>query len=130
MAESEYETMFSCLNMKPLDEEKLRALKTDAVTDAHSAMMCGRAARRHNMKLRNIDEVNAFVDAIENCKKDVYLIDRNGDKLNLKSAICRYVGIGKLVSGEGSGLELFCDSRDDEQIFFRFFGSYPEVIAC
>lgn len=82
------------------------------------------------MKLRNIDEVNAFVDAIEKCKKDVYLRDRRGESLNLKSAICRYVGIGKLVSGEGETLELFCDSREDEQNFFRFFGSYPEVIAC
>lgn len=79
------------------------------------------------MKLRNIDELNGFLNAVDKCKKDVYLMSAEGDKLNLKSLFSRYISMGKLLSENGDRLELFCDSKEDEAIFFEFFRLFPEV---
>lgn len=79
------------------------------------------------MKLRNIDELNGFLNAVDKCKKDVYLMSVEGDKLNLKSLFSRYISMGKLLSENGDSLELFCDSKEDEANFYEFFRLFPEV---
>lgn len=79
------------------------------------------------MKLRNIDELNGFLNAVDKCKKDVYLMSTEGDKLNLKSLFSRYISMGKLLSENGDRLELFCDSKEDEANFYEFFRKFPEV---
>lgn len=50
-----------------------------------------------------------------------------GDVFNLKSRLSQYVAIGALLGDEGDYLELFCDEREDEAHFFKFFGEHPEV---
>lgn len=79
------------------------------------------------MKLKNSEEVEAFLAAVDRCRGEVYLMSADGDKLNLKSMISRYVSMGKLLSENGDKLELFCDCKDDEHHFFRFFREHPEV---
>lgn len=79
------------------------------------------------MKLKNVDELNGFLNAVDKCENNVYLISREGDKLNLKSLFSRYISMGRLLSAEGDNLELFCDSRSDEKNFFEFFRAFPGV---
>lgn len=48
------------------------------------------------MKLCNITDVNGFFDAVKKCEGDVYLTTPEGDRLNLKSNLTRYVVTTKL----------------------------------
>ena len=80
------------------------------------------------MKFKTSIEVEDFLKAVDKCTGDVYLLSTQGDRLNLKSVMSRYVSIGKLLSDEGDNLELFCDKREDEQNFFSFFNTYPDAV--
>ena len=79
------------------------------------------------MRLRNISEIEDFKSAIDKCKGQVYIQSNDGTRLNLKSVMSMYVSIGNLIQERGSDFELFCDLKNDEQHFFRFFMDHPEV---
>lgn len=81
------------------------------------------------MKLSNISEVNDFLQAVNNCKGKVWLIDLDGSKINLKSSLSQYVAVAELVTERGNELELFCDELIDEHIFFELFDKHPEIIG-
>lgn len=81
------------------------------------------------MKLSNISEVNDFLEAVNNCKGKVWLIDLDGSKINLKSSLSQYVAVAELVTERGNELELFCDELIDEHIFFELFDKHPEIIG-
>ena len=48
--------------------------------------------------------------------------------VSMKSALSQYIAIAALLGNHGDELELWCDSKDDEQYFFDFFNHNPEVI--
>lgn len=81
------------------------------------------------MKLSNISEVNDFLEAVNNCKGKVWLIDLDGSKINLKSSLSQYVAVAELITERGNELELFCDESIDEHIFFELFDKHPEIIG-
>lgn len=72
------------------------------------------------ISLHNID-VDKFLDVLDTCKGNVFLVTREGDHLNLKSKLCQLVGLTKLIEG-GKIAEAFilCDNKDDESKLFRF----------
>ena len=80
------------------------------------------------MKLKNIKEVNNFLNAVNQCEGDVWLESVDGDKINLKSKLSQYVAISALISCESDSLELFCSLPEDEMKFFKFFNENPEVL--
>ena len=80
------------------------------------------------MRLTKAIEVEDFLKATENAKNNVYLRSIYGDCYNLKSTLSAYVAIGALLGEHGDELELFCDSREDERFFCRFFKDHPEVL--
>lgn len=80
------------------------------------------------MKLNNVQEVEAFKQAISNCRGDVWLKSVYGDCFNLKSSLSEYVALGKLLSEEGGNLELFCQLPADEHHFYKFFRENPEAL--
>lgn len=80
------------------------------------------------MKLKNIKEVNSFLNAVNQCNGDVWLESVDGDKINLKSKLSQYVAISALISCESDSLELFCSLPEDETNFFKFFNENPEVL--
>ena len=63
------------------------------------------------IELHDID-VPGFLSVLDSCEGNVYLMTRDGDKLNLKS---------KLIEG-GKIAEAFvvCDNEADESKLFRF----------
>lgn len=80
------------------------------------------------MRLTNINEVNKFINLVNECNGDVWLESIDGDRINLKSKLSQYIAISALISAEGENLELFCSLVEDEARFFKFFHENPEVL--
>ena len=72
------------------------------------------------IELHDID-VPGFLAVLDKCVGNVYLMTRDGDKLNLKSKLCQLVGLTRLLEG-GKIDEAFviCDNEEDESKLFRF----------
>ena len=72
-----------------------------------------------SFSMHNVDVQN-FMDALDHCKGNVYLITEDGDKLNLKSKLSQITGLIRLVEG-GKLLEaqVVCDDPEDESYLFR-----------
>ena len=79
------------------------------------------------MKLTNISQVEDFLSAVNASKGDVWLTSIYGDRYNLKSLLTQYIAMGALLGYRGDQLELFCDNKEDEALFLRFFYEHPEV---
>lgn len=72
------------------------------------------------LELHKID-VAEFMEALGQCKGDVYLVTEEGDRLNLMSKLSQLIGIAKLIEGgviETARLE--CDNPEDDSLLFRF----------
>lgn len=50
------------------------------------------------MKVTNIQNIDAFFRAIDECKGKVELVTSEGDRLNLKSQLSKYVSLAKMFS--------------------------------
>lgn len=74
-------------------------------------------------KMVELHDVNVpeFLKILDSCKGEVYLMTRDGDKLNLKSKLCQLIGLTSLIEG-GKIAEAFivCENEEDEQKLFRF----------
>ena len=74
-------------------------------------------------KMVELHDVNVpeFLRILDSCVGQVYLMTRDGDKLNLKSKLCQLIGLTSLIEG-GKIAEAFivCENEEDEQKLFRF----------
>lgn len=72
------------------------------------------------VELHDVD-VPEFLNVLDSCEGEVYLMTRDGDRLNLKSKLCQLVGLTRLIEG-GKIAEAFivCDNEADESRLFRF----------
>ena len=72
------------------------------------------------IELHNVN-VPEFLQELNACKGAVFLVTREGDRLNLKSKLCQLVGLTKLIEG-GKIAEAFveCEDPEDESRLFRF----------
>lgn len=75
--------------------------------------------RTNFMSLHDID-VSDFLDVLDTCEGNVYLVTHEGDKLNLKSKLSQMVGLTRLIEG-GKITEavVICDNLTDESRLFR-----------
>ena len=80
------------------------------------------------MRLRNIEEVEAFFATVNSCKGEVWLESPAGDTYNLKSKFSTCLALGELLGTHGDELELFCSLSEDEAKFYKFFHENPEVM--
>ena len=78
------------------------------------------------MKLTNITDIQKFTAAVNACEGDVYLKSVEGDVFNLKSSLSQYIAIGRLLEESGDNLELFAQTREDEQILLTMIGNLGE----
>ena len=58
------------------------------------------------MKVRNIQNIDAFFHVIDQCRGDVLLVTGEGDRLNLKSKLSQYVSLAKVFATKGEIPEL------------------------
>lgn len=66
-------------------------------------------------------KVNEFLEIIEACKGSVYMVTDEGDRLNLKSQLCRLIGLSKLVEGGIiANASLVCENIEDEGVLMRY----------
>lgn len=73
-----------------------------------------------SVELHKID-LKKFIEAIDQCKGNVWLVTEEGDKLNLKSRFCQLIGLAKIVEGGMvSEAKIICDDPDDDSLLFRF----------
>ena len=62
-----------------------------------------------------------LVEAINDCKGDVFLETAEGDKINLKSQFCRMIGLLNIIEGgRFAGAKLVCEKEEDASKLFRF----------
>lgn len=50
------------------------------------------------MKIRNIKNLDKFFEIVESCEGKVELVTGAGDRLNLKSALCKYIALSKVFT--------------------------------
>ncbi len=82
------------------------------------------------MKLYNIKNTEEFFKVVDQCKGTVELVSTQGDRLNLKSQLTKYITITNLFSDESmiSELELVAyDPEDASRLVEYMFGTdkYP-----
>ncbi len=72
------------------------------------------------IELHDID-VSGFLSVLDSCTGNVFLMTRDGDKVNLKSKLSQLVGLTRLIEG-GKIAEAFvvCEKEEDESKLFRF----------
>ena len=82
------------------------------------------------MKLKNVKDVEKFIQVINECEYNVYLKSPEGDVFNLKSSFSQYIAIGRLLDENGDMLELFADSCTDEVRLLQFLAELDKESAA
>lgn len=80
------------------------------------------------MKIKNIKDVNTFLNVVNECTGDVTLTSAYGDKFNLKSQLSQYVAVAALLGEHGEDLELWCSDKVDEAKMLQMFKDHPEMM--
>lgn len=77
------------------------------------------------MKLYNITDVEKFLDTIKKCKGSVELVSQQGDRLNLKSELTKYLAITKLFNDNTfiNEMELVASDPEDVQTLMNYMAS-------
>ena len=82
------------------------------------------------LNLHNID-ITEFLAVLDTCEGNVYLVTKDGDRLNLKSKLSQLVGLSRLIEGgKITEASIFCDNKNDESKLFRFnfFGDTADAV--
>ena len=67
------------------------------------------------MKFEYINDVKGFFDTIDKCRKNVYVVTTEGDRLNLKSKITQYIAFSDLFADQTiKDMELVFDDHEDK----------------
>ena len=73
-----------------------------------------------SIELHKID-FKKFLEAVDLCKGNVFLVTEEGDRLNLKSKLSQFIGIAKLVyGGVINKAKVVCENPEDDSLLFRF----------
>lgn len=75
------------------------------------------------MKIKSLQDVEAFKQAIDKCRGDVWLESVYGDKYNLKSALSQYIAMAELLRDKNGDLELFARLPEDQAILMEFLAT-------
>lgn len=72
------------------------------------------------IKLYNLNAAT-LIDVVDKCKGNVYLVTEEGDKLNLKSKLCQFMGLARLIEGGIIAKACIeCDNDEDYSILIKF----------
>lgn len=75
------------------------------------------------MKIKNIKNVDAFFEMINQCSGSVELVTNEGDRLNLKSKLCQIVALAGVFSCEEiPEMELITSGLEDAMKIVNFMG--------
>ena len=66
------------------------------------------------MKVENITDIDKFFETVDQCRGAVELLTPEGDRLNLKSQLCKYLALAKIFSdGKIKEIEIVCHDPKD-----------------
>ena len=72
------------------------------------------------MEVNRLD-LQEFLNVLDTCEGNVYMVTDEGDRLNLKSKLSQILGFSKLIEGGiVSHARLECSNPADETKLFRF----------
>lgn len=74
------------------------------------------------MKIYNVENAEKFLEVIRQCKGSVELISKEGDRLNLKSELTKYLAISKLFADDTliNNMELVASDPDDVKFLMQY----------
>lgn len=74
------------------------------------------------MKIYNVENPEKFLEVIQQCKGSVELISQQGDRLNLKSELTKYLAISKLFTDNAliNEMELVASDPDDVTFLLQY----------
>ncbi len=78
------------------------------------------------MELYKIDNVDEFMGIVDQCKGTVELVSKEGDRLNLKSQLTKFVTVTELFHNESliNELELVAYEKEDIELLLKYmFGN-------
>ena len=70
----------------------------------------------------NMHDINVseFLAVLDTCQGNVFLVTRDGDKLNLRSKLSQLVGLTQLIEGGRiAEASIVCENKNDESKLFR-----------
>lgn len=70
----------------------------------------------------NMHDINVseFLTVLDTCEGNVFLVTRDGDKLNLRSKLSQLVGLTQLIEGGRiAEASIVCENKNDESKLFR-----------
>lgn len=71
------------------------------------------------LNIHNIN-VSQFLAVLDTCEGNVFLVTRDGDKLNLRSKLSQLVGLTQLIEGgKIAEASIVCENKNDESKLFR-----------
>lgn len=68
------------------------------------------------MRLKKTVDVSSFLTATEKCSGDVFLHTHEGDILNVKSLLSRYVVVSVCKPGELQKAKIVCTDEEDYSV--------------
>lgn len=75
---------------------------------------------RDRLELHNIN-FDEFLQVVDSCSGNVFMETDDGDCLNLKSKLCKLIGLTKLIKGGYiKEITIKCELPEDETKLFRF----------
>ena len=80
------------------------------------------------MKIKSAKNIKEFLAVANSCNGHVWLESHWGDRFNLKSELSQYVAAAALIEEKGDYLELYCQLREDEEKFLKFFHENPGIL--
>ncbi|MCI8268850.1 MAG: polya polymerase [Lachnospiraceae bacterium] len=74
------------------------------------------------MKIYNVESPEKFLEVIKQCKGSVELISKQGDRLNLKSELTKYLAISRLFADKTliNDMELVASDPDDVKFLLEY----------
>lgn len=74
------------------------------------------------MKIYNIHDLDEFFKLVNKTRGAVELVSPEGDRINLKSQLCKYVAFSKIINDENmvNKIEVVCHAPEDYQIFIKY----------
>lgn len=74
------------------------------------------------MKIYNIENLEKFLDLIKQCKGTVELVSKDGDRLNLKSELTKYIALSKLFTDTAfiNEMELIASEPEDVMLLLDY----------
>jgi len=73
------------------------------------------------MKIKNIENVDKFLEVVLQCKGKIELVTQEGDILNLKSKLCQYIALSKMFTETKiDDIDIVIYNQEDMSLLFEY----------